>query len=145
MLRILFSGPTLERSRLQAGLVAGHTIEGSDWIKTTTGKEKITLQLREEREKKHNHVFTESIWSGPLEMVVSKLYFVLRCTASGTWWCVPLASLGCRVIFVSAECHCSPLNILESCGVAVRSRERHGGGSVSHDEEEMAGKHMFCC
>lgn len=57
-------------------------------------------------------------------MVVSKLHFVLRCTASGTWCCAWLASSECRVIFVSEECHCSPLNILESREVAERERRR---------------------
>lgn len=67
MLRILFSGPTLERSRIQPGLNAGHTgVEGSDWIKTTTGKEKNIAATRREK-KKHDHIFTESIWSGPVK------------------------------------------------------------------------------
>lgn len=36
------------------------------------------------------------------------------------------------MIFVSADCHCSPLNILESRGVAVRGRKRRGGGVECH-------------
>ena len=65
----IFRTYILEGSRIQAGLNAGHTIEGSDWIKTTTGKEKKTLQLQEER-KKHNHIFTKRMWSGPLKRLL---------------------------------------------------------------------------
>lgn len=61
MLRILFSGPTLERSRIQPGLNAGHTgVEGSDWIKTTTGKEKNIAATR--REKKNTITSSQKVY-----------------------------------------------------------------------------------
>ncbi len=51
---------------MQADLNVGHTIKGSDWIKTTTGKEKKTLQLQEERKKTQSHLHRKYM-SGPLK------------------------------------------------------------------------------
>lgn len=62
MLRVLFQDLYL-RSRIQAGLNTGRTIEGSDWIKTTMGKVK-TLQPQEERKKTRSHLHRKyMVWS----------------------------------------------------------------------------------
>lgn len=98
-------------------------------------------------------MITEGMRSGPLKRhlglrdgSVSKLYFALRCTASWTWRCARLASSVCMVIFVSVECHCSPLSILESLGVAVGGEGAEGDTDERHATRgETAGKHMFCC
>ena len=58
----IFRTYILEGSRIQAGLNAGHTIEGSDWIKTTTGKEKnIAATRREKKTQSHIHK-TYVVW-----------------------------------------------------------------------------------
>lgn len=64
MLRILFSGPILERSRIQAGLNAGHTIKGSDRIKTTTGKQQQQKKniAATRREKKNTITSSQKVY-----------------------------------------------------------------------------------
>lgn len=134
MLRILFSGPILERSTWNTGRPQCWTYNRRVWLdKNNNGKRKKHRSYKKREIKTQSHLHRKyNVWSTKTSgMVVSKLYFVLGCMASGTWWCVPLASSGCRVIFVSAECHCSPLNILESHGVAVRGRERETRRRVS--------------
>ena len=123
----LFSGALLFRSRIQAGLNAGHTVQSKGLTGSKQQWEKKKHCSHRKLEKNHNNIFTGCTSSGPLNPCspVSKLNSVSRCTASGIWWCVRLASSGCKVTFVSAGCHCSPLDTLESHGVAVRGRERH--------------------
>lgn len=134
------SGPLLKEQN--TGRPQYWTYNRRVWLdKNDDGESKNIAATR--REKKNTITSSQKVyglvpWSitSASRTAVSKSYSASRCKASGTWWCASLASSGCRVISVSADCQRSHLNILESCAVAVRGKERdsgRGGRWVSHN------------
>lgn len=81
MLRILFSGPILGKEQ-NTGRPQCWTYNRRDGLdKNNNGERKKTLQLLEERQK-HNHIFTESIWSGPSKTSLRPLgWLSVNCTS----------------------------------------------------------------